>query len=86
MSPADGAGGDGGGGGDWAGRLLPLPGFLVGTNTATAADWRDGLRLTGHFLARDAFGLHHRPIPQARQMLYDRVARLATESEERDAG
>ena len=44
-------------------------------------DWRDGLALTGHFLARDAFGAHHRPLPQARQMLYDRVAALAAESE-----
>jgi DNA repair protein RecO (recombination protein O) len=41
------------------------------------AGWRDGLRLTGHFLARDAFGHQHRPLPQARAMLYDRVAALA---------
>jgi len=72
--------------GDWAGRLLPLPGFLAGAETATMADWRDGLRLTGHFLARDAFGHQHRPMPQARQMLYDRVAGLATCTEDRDAG
>jgi DNA repair protein RecO (recombination protein O) len=43
--------------------------------------WRDGLRLTGHFLARDAFGLQHRPLPQARQMLYDRVSALAEQFE-----
>jgi DNA repair protein RecO (recombination protein O) len=66
--------------GAWAGRLLPLPGFLAGSNTSTAADWRDGLTLTGHFLARDAFGHHHRPLPAARRMLYDRVAALAAES------
>ncbi len=41
------------------------------------AQWRDGLRLTGHFLARDAFGHHHRPLPAARIALYDRVTRLA---------
>ena len=63
--------------GEWAGRLLRLPGFLVGANTSTAADWRDGLTLTGHFLARDAFGHLHRPLPAARRMLYDRVAALA---------
>jgi DNA repair protein RecO (recombination protein O) len=63
--------------GAWAGRLLRLPGFLVGANTSTAADWRDGLTLTGHFLARDAFGDLHRPLPAARRMLYDRVAALA---------
>jgi DNA repair protein RecO (recombination protein O) len=66
--------------GTWKGRLLRLPGFLAGGNTAAAADWRDGLALTGHFLARDVFGAHHRPLPQARQMLYDRVAALAAES------
>ncbi len=54
-----------------------------------AVDWRDGLALTGHFLARDAFGAQHRPLPRARQMLYDRVAALADESgttEGSDAG
>jgi DNA repair protein RecO (recombination protein O) len=71
---------------EWKQRLLPLPAFLTGGTAAQAADWRDGLRLTGHFLARDVFGLQHRPMPQARQMLYDRVARLADESEDRDAG
>jgi DNA repair protein RecO (recombination protein O) len=66
--------------GEWAGRLLRLPAFLVGSDTATAADWRDGLRLTGHFLARDAFGHHHRPLPQARTMLYDRLEARVAES------
>jgi DNA repair protein RecO (recombination protein O) len=72
--------------GIWTSRLLPLPSFLVGGNEAAPADWRDGLRLTGHFLERDAFGHHHRPLPAARQMLYDRVAALAAESEQQDAG
>ena len=62
----------------WKSRLLRLPSFLVGGNTAEPPDWRDGLRLTGHFLERDAFGLHHRPLPQARRMLYDRITALAT--------
>ena len=72
--------------GAWSQRLLRLPSFLVGGNDAAPADWRDGLRLTGHFLERDAFGHHHRPLPAARQMLYDRVAALAAESEQQDAG
>lgn len=72
--------------GHWKQRLLRLPGFLTGRNTADATDWRDGLALTGHFLARDAFGHLHRPLPQARAMLYDRVAALAAESETKDAG
>ena len=40
-------------------------------------DVRDGLRLTGHFLARDAFGQQHRDLPAARIMLADRIAALA---------
>ena len=72
--------------GVWTSRLLRLPSFLVGGNEAGPEDWRDGLRLTGHFLARDAFGHHHRPMPAARQMLYDRVAALAAESEQQNAG
>jgi DNA repair protein RecO (recombination protein O) len=73
------------GAGEWAGRLLKLPGFLTGSGSPDFTEWRDGLRLTGHFLARDAFGHQHRPLPQARAMLYDRVAALAQEKEN-DAG
>ncbi len=70
------------GAGAWAARMLPLPPLLRGETTGDAAEWRDGLRLTGHFLARDVFGLRHLPLPQARQALYDRVAKLAeTESD-----
>jgi DNA repair protein RecO (recombination protein O) len=75
--------------GVWADRLLPLPPFLAGEASAGPEDWRDGLRLTGHFLTRDVFGARHRPLPLARQMLYDRVAALAAESngpEAEDAG
>ena len=60
--------------GPWEGRLLKLPGFLVGDATAVTQDWIDGLALTGHFLARDAFGLQHKPLPPARVRLVDRVA------------
>ncbi len=60
----------------WAERLLPLPPFLLGA-PGTPAAWHDGLRLTGHFLTRDAFGHQHRPLPAARAMLLDRAAALA---------
>jgi DNA repair protein RecO (recombination protein O) len=67
--------------GVWRDRLLKLPAFLRAEGRANdpgdAADWRNGLKLTGHFLARDAFGAHHRPLPAARVALYDRVAVLA---------
>jgi DNA repair protein RecO (recombination protein O) len=75
------------GAGIWESRLLPLPGFLLDpAAAATPADWHNGLRLTGHFLTRDAFGLHHRPLPQARRMLYDRAAALAEQEENERAG
>jgi DNA repair protein RecO (recombination protein O) len=64
------------GAGVWADRLRPLPGFLVGSAPPDIAAWRGGLRLTGHFLARDAFGHQHRPLPQARRLLYDRIAAM----------
>ncbi len=66
--------------GAWEARLLPLPAFLTGGAAGLASEWRDGLRLTGHFLERDAFGHQNRPLPAARTMLYDRVAALAAES------
>lgn len=63
--------------GIWQSRLLPLPGFLAGDAAPDIVAWRDGLRLTGHFLSRHAFGHHHRPLPRARGMLYDRVSAMA---------
>ncbi|MBP0445755.1 DNA repair protein RecO [Roseomonas sp. SSH11] len=59
-------------------RMLPLPPFMRKASLPSGPkDWADALRLTGHFLARDAFGARHRPIPAARQALADRVALLA---------
>ena len=66
VSPRTGRAVSEGAAGNWRTRLLPLPGFLVGANGAGPADWRDGLRLTGHFLERDAFGHQHLPLPPAR--------------------
>jgi DNA repair protein RecO (recombination protein O) len=86
VSPKTGRAVTAAGAGIWAARLLRLPSFLAGGNDATPTDWRDGLRLTGHFLERDAFGHQHRPLPTARRMLYDRVAALAAESEQQNAG
>lgn len=63
--------------GIWRERLLPLPGFLVGGNASAPEDWLAGLRLAEHFLERDALGHLHRPMPAARHMLSDRIARLA---------
>ncbi len=66
------------GAGVWRERLLRLPNFLLDRDDpGTPADWRDGLRLTGHFLERDAFGQRHRPVPQARERLYAMMVGLA---------
>ncbi len=77
VSPKTGRAVSDGGAGAWKSRLLRLPAFLRDGDAGGPADWRDGLLLTGHFLARDAFGQHHRPLPAARLDLYDRVCRLA---------
>lgn len=62
----------------YAPRLLPLPAFLrAPDDPGEPAAWEAGLRLTGHFLERDAFGARHRPLPEARHRLADRVAALA---------
>ncbi len=36
----------------------------------------DGLRLTGHFLAKNVFGVRHSPLPAARVLLTDRIVAL----------
>jgi DNA repair protein RecO (recombination protein O) len=65
--------------GMWKEKLLRLPPLLLpdATGEGTPDDWRCGLRLTGHFLARDVFGSHHRPLPQPRLALYDLIEKLA---------
>jgi DNA repair protein RecO (recombination protein O) len=62
------------GAGEWAGRLLALPAFLLDDSEPGIADCLAGLKLTGHFLARDAFGARNLPLPPARERLYDLVA------------
>ena len=58
-------------GADWQDRLLVLPGFLCGAREFTPGDIRDGLVLTGHFLARHVAGPADRPLPAARLRLAD---------------
>jgi DNA repair protein RecO (recombination protein O) len=59
--------------GIWKEKLLPLPRFLISEEIGEAPDWAAGLKLTGHFLARDAFGAQHKGMPAARMMLQDKV-------------
>ncbi len=64
--------------GEWVDRLFALPEFMLGDGQASLADCLAGLRITGHFLARDVFGARHLPLPTARQRLYELIAdRLA---------
>jgi DNA repair protein RecO (recombination protein O) len=57
-------------------RLLALPPFLLG---GAAPDWPDilaGLRLTGHFLARDILTDRRAEVLDARARLVERLARV----------
>ena len=64
-------------GAPYAERLLTLPGFLVGRGADGPAAVLDGLKLTGHFLARDLFGPKGEDLPDARHRLVERVRRQA---------
>jgi DNA repair protein RecO (recombination protein O) len=63
--------------GEFAPRLLALPGFLRGADEGESDGGKvaAGLRLTGHFLARHVFAPADRPLPAARERLADRLAR-----------
>ena len=77
VSPRSGRAVSQAGAGPWCDKLLRLPAYMLdeGGVGATSVDYTDGLALTGHFLARDAFGTHHRGLPPARVRLPDMVAR-----------
>ncbi len=78
VSPRSGRAVSRGAAGPWHGRLLALPAFLRDPEAEIdAGAVAEGLRLTGHFLAREVFGAHHRPLPASRLALERRVLRLA---------
>lgn len=67
----------------WRNRLLPLPGFLTPAKTAAApGDIRDGLALTGWFLARHVFEPHGAKTPMARERLVTFVRGLDVRRQE----
>ena len=72
--------------GEWVDRLLPLPEFLLSEGEAEPGDCMAALRLTGHFLARDVFGARHRPLPEARQALYEQLSLRLEDKDSGDAG
>lgn len=57
----------------YAAKLLPLPGFLIGTAPADAAAIHDGLALTGHFLERDVLAGRRLDLNGARERLAKRL-------------
>jgi len=71
-------------------KLLPLPGFLIGTAEWTAADVRQGLDITAHFLRTHVFAHPHSrllvkqdgDLPQARQRLAEFYGKVAEDAEE----
>jgi DNA repair protein RecO (recombination protein O) len=75
VSPKSGRAVSEAGAGLWKEKLLPLPAFLAGAEgTVSAEELAQGLRITGHFLARDVFGVRNKPLPAARSRLFDVVA------------
>ena len=62
-------------GAPYADKLLPMPEFLAprpgNQNNPSDTDISNGLRLTGHFLARHVFDPLNRPFPGARDRLTD---------------
>jgi len=60
---------------EYSGRLLPLPGFLLGLDPAPGPGAiLDGLALTGRFLDRRAYASLGRPLPEVRSRM---IARLS---------
>lgn len=61
----------------YAGRLLALPPFLLVGGAPTWREVREGLDLTGHFLARDVLTGRSEALIEARSRLVDRLLRAA---------
>lgn len=77
VSPKSGRAVSAAGAGAYRDRLLPLPPYLLAGGGA--ADWEEidqGLRLTGHFLARDLLIARQAEILAARERLVERLKRI----------
>jgi DNA repair protein RecO (recombination protein O) len=77
VSPKSGRGVSRAGAGEYRDRLLPLPAFLVGGGSDPG--WEailDGLRITGHFLARDVLIERQADVLASRGRLIDRMLRI----------
>ncbi len=63
-------------GADHAAKLMPLPAFLATGDAAGWDDIIDGMRITGHFIARDILTDRRATLLSARMRLVDRMERL----------
>ena len=61
----------------YAGRLLPLPRFVIEGGTAAWPEIIDGLSLSGHFLLRDLVTDRSAPVAEARGRLLERLRKAA---------
>jgi DNA repair protein RecO (recombination protein O) len=62
--------------GDYRDRLFPLPAFLLAGGEASWEEIYEGLRITGHFLARDLLVQRQADVLAARDRLLDRLRRV----------
>ncbi|HEX8365139.1 MAG TPA: DNA repair protein RecO [Allosphingosinicella sp.] len=80
VSPKSGRAVSRAGAGAYRDRLLALPAYLAGGSGSPGwEEIRDGLRLTGHFLARNLLIERQADILAARERLVDRLKRIASE-------
>lgn len=61
----------------YAGKLLPLPRFILEGGVAEWSEILDGLALSGHFLLRDVITDRSAPVAEARYRLLERLRRAA---------
>jgi len=76
VSPKSGRAVSGDGAAGYADKLLPLPSFLLDGSAAAWPDIIDGLRITGHFLARDLLIERQADVLAARERLVERLRRV----------
>lgn len=76
VSPRSGRAVRGSEAGDYLDRLLVLPQFLVDSRAPVLpSDIGAGLRLTGYFLSERLFADLNKPVPEARDLMIDRLER-----------
>ena len=76
VSPRSGRAVSRSGAGEYQDRLLPLPPFILAGGAASWDEIFDGLRITGHFLARDLLIERQADVLAARDRLVERLRRV----------